>query len=109
VLLRPVLLTLKPLVPRLRSYSEYTPLHLQVTKHGSYLVSVGTVYYSCLIVSLVGYTSNDRIYFFCIFIAVVRIEAIDLTSEFRLNDYYYNLPLVYNTKLRYVYSDARLF
>jgi hypothetical protein len=27
VLLRPVLLTLKPLVPRLRSYPEYTPLH----------------------------------------------------------------------------------
>jgi hypothetical protein len=27
VLLRPVFLVLKPLVPRLRSYPEYTPLH----------------------------------------------------------------------------------
>jgi hypothetical protein len=60
-------------------------------------------------VSLVGYTSNNWIYFFYVFIAIIRIEVIDLTSEFRLNDYYYDLPLVRNMKLGYIYSDARLF
>jgi hypothetical protein len=60
-------------------------------------------------VSLVGYASNNRIYFFYVFVAVVRIEAIDLTSELRLDDCYYNLPLVRNMKPGHVCSDARLF
>jgi hypothetical protein len=60
-------------------------------------------------VSLVGYTSNNLVYFFCIFVAIIRVEALNLTSKFRLNNRYYNLPLVSNIKLEYVYSDTRLF
>jgi hypothetical protein len=61
------------------------------------------------VVSLVGYASNNLVYFFCVFVAVVRVEVLDLTSEFRLNDRYYNLPLVSDVKPGYVYSDTRLF
>jgi hypothetical protein len=60
-------------------------------------------------VSLVGYASNDRIHLFYVFVAIVRVEAFDLTSEFRLNDRYYDLPLVRDVKSGYTYSDTRLF
>jgi hypothetical protein len=60
-------------------------------------------------VSLVGHASNNLVYFFYVFIAVVRVEALDLTSELRLNDRYYNLPLVSDVELGYAYSDAYLF
>jgi hypothetical protein len=60
-------------------------------------------------VLLVGYTSNNLVYFFYVFVAIVRVEALDLTSEFRLNDRYYDLPLVSDIKLGHVYSDTRLF
>jgi hypothetical protein len=60
-------------------------------------------------VSLVGYTSNDRVYLFYIFVAIVRVEALDLTSELRLNDRYYDLPLVSDVKLGHTCSDTRLF
>jgi hypothetical protein len=60
-------------------------------------------------VSLVGYTSNNLVYFFCVFIAVVRVEVLDLTSELRLDDRYYDLPLVRDVEPEYVYSDTRLF
>ena len=60
-------------------------------------------------VSLVSYASNDQVYLFYIFIAIVRVEAFDLTSELRLNDRYYDLPLVGDVKPGYVYSDARFF
>ena len=60
-------------------------------------------------VSLVGYTSNDRVYLFYIFVAIVRVEALDLTSELRLDDRYYDLPLVGDVKPGYICSDARLF
>ena len=60
-------------------------------------------------VSLVSHASNNRVYLFRVFIAIVRVEALDLTSEFRLNNRYYNLPLIGDVKLRHTYSDARLF
>jgi hypothetical protein len=60
-------------------------------------------------VSLVGYTSNDRVYLFYIFVAIVRVEVLDLTSELRLNDRYYDLPLVSDVKLGHICSDTRLF
>ena len=60
-------------------------------------------------VSLVGYTSNNQVYLFYIFIAIVRVEVLDLTSELRLNDRYCDLPLISDVKLGYTYSDARLF
>jgi hypothetical protein len=60
-------------------------------------------------VSLVGYTSNNRVYLFYIFVAIVRVEVLDLTSELRLNDRYYDLPLVSDVKLGHIYSDTRLF
>jgi hypothetical protein len=60
-------------------------------------------------VSLVGYVSNILVYFFGVFIAVVRVEVLDLTSELRLNDRYYNLPLVSNVEPGHVCSDARFF
>ena len=60
-------------------------------------------------VSLVGYAPNDRVYFFRIFVAIVRVEALNLTSELRLYDRYYDLPLVSDVKPRYVRSDTRLF
>ena len=60
-------------------------------------------------VSLVSHTSNDRVYLFYIFIAIVRVEAFDLTSELRLNDRYCDLPLVGDVKPGYAYSDARFF
>jgi hypothetical protein len=60
-------------------------------------------------VSLVGYTSNNRVYLFYVFVAIVRVETLNLTSELRLNDRYYNLPLICNIKLGYAYSDTRLF
>ena len=60
-------------------------------------------------VSLIGHTSNNRIYLFRVFIAIVRVEALDLTGELRLNDRYYDLPLVSDVEPGYTYSDARLF
>jgi hypothetical protein len=60
-------------------------------------------------VSLVGYTSDNRVYFLCIFVAIIRVEVLDLTSELRLNNRYYNLLLVRNIKLGYVSLDTRLF
>jgi hypothetical protein len=60
-------------------------------------------------VSLVGYTSDNRVYFLYVFVAIVRVEVLDLTSELRLDNRYYNLPLVRDVKLGYVSSDARLF
>jgi hypothetical protein len=60
-------------------------------------------------VSLVGYASNNRIRLFCVFVAIVRVEAFDLTSELRLDDRYCDLPLVRDVKPGHAYSDARLF
>jgi hypothetical protein len=60
-------------------------------------------------VSLVGYASNNLVHFFCVFIAVVRVEALDLTGELRLDDRYYDLPLVSDVKPGHACSDARLF
>jgi hypothetical protein len=60
-------------------------------------------------VSLVSYASNNLVHFFYVFIAIVRVEALDLTSELRLNDRYYDLPLVSDIELGYACSDARLF
>jgi hypothetical protein len=61
------------------------------------------------VVSLVGHAPNDRVYFFRIFVAIVRVEALNLTGELRLYDRYYDLPLVGDVKLRHARSDARLF
>jgi hypothetical protein len=60
-------------------------------------------------VSLIGYASNYRVHLFYIIVAIVRVEALGLTSELRLNDRYYDLPLVSDVKPGYACSDARLF
>jgi hypothetical protein len=60
-------------------------------------------------VSLVSYTSDNRVYFLYVFITIIRVEVLDLTSELRLNNRYYNLLLVRDVKLEYVSSDTRLF
>jgi hypothetical protein len=60
-------------------------------------------------VSLVGYASDNRVYFLYVFVAIVRVEALDLTSKLRLNNRYCDLLLVRNVKLGYASSDARLF
>jgi hypothetical protein len=60
-------------------------------------------------VSLVGHASDDRVHFLCVFVAIVRVEALDLTSELRLNNRYYDLPLVRDVKPGHASSDARLF
>ena len=60
-------------------------------------------------VSLVGHASNDRIYLFRVFIAIVRVEALDLTGELRLDDRYYDLPPVGDVEPGHTCSDARLF
>jgi hypothetical protein len=61
------------------------------------------------VVSLVGHAPNHRVHFFYIFIAIVRVEALDLTSELRLDDRYCDLPPIRNMKPGYACSDARLF
>jgi hypothetical protein len=60
-------------------------------------------------VSLVGYASNNLVHFFYVFIAIVRVEALDLTGELRLDDRYYDLPPVSDVEPGYACSDTRLF
>jgi len=81
----------------------------QVTKHSSGLISVRPVYGPSLMVALHGHASNDWVDFFCVFIALVRIEAFDLTSKLRLNNGYYDLSLVRNVEPWHAYSNACFF
>ena len=81
----------------------------QVTEHSSGLVGVRPVYGSSLVVALYGHASNDWVDFFCVFIALVRIEAFDLTGKFRLNNGYCDLSPVRNVEPWHACTNARFF
>jgi hypothetical protein len=51
----------------------------------------------------------DSLIVVSVFVAVVRVEALDLTGKFRFDDRYCDLPLVSDVKPGHACSDARLF